>query len=94
MDRTASVVPPTGGECCEGFTGVGEDTSFARYSLIAADDDVDEARIDFNAAAHAPRLVGGNEVATAPRKGSSTTSPPLVRSIRAACNMAAGFSDP
>jgi hypothetical protein len=50
-DRALFVVTPADGQCCEGFTRVGEDSGPARERLIAADDNVNVARIELCAAA-------------------------------------------
>ena len=60
-DRALFVVTPADGQCCEGFTRVGEGSGPARERLIAADDNVNVARIELCAAAHPPRILGGDE---------------------------------
>jgi hypothetical protein len=75
----------------EGLSAVGQNGGGARQSFIAADDDVNMERIARGATAHPRGILGRDEIDPHPRKGSSTNSPRLVRSLRASSNIEASF---
>jgi hypothetical protein len=55
----ALVVTPAGRYLFEGFPRVGENSGGARFRLMASDSDVE--RIELDAAAHPPGILGGDE---------------------------------
>src|SRR5258706_2927965 len=57
----ALVVTPAGRYLFEGLARVGENNGSARFRLIASDNDIDVEWIEFDAAAHPPGILGGDE---------------------------------
>src|SRR6516164_6605684 len=60
LASVAAFVTPAGRDRCERLTSVGEDNGCARCRLIAPDDDVDVERIELDAIAHPPGILGGD----------------------------------